>query len=119
MQRVRLFVYGTLKRGFAREDLMAGAVFEGVATTQRGYALHDLGAYPALVIGSEGAVVGEVYSVEPEHLAALDRYEGCPDLYMRETIALSDGSLAEAYVMSAAGVGGSPPIECGEFRRRS
>jgi gamma-glutamylaminecyclotransferase len=119
MERVRVFVYGTLKRGFPREDLMAGAVFEGSATTQRGYALYDLGAYPALVVGSEGAVIGEVYWVDPEHLAELDRYEGCPDLYGRVTIALSDGSRAEAYVMSATGVGGCPRIEGGEFLRRS
>jgi gamma-glutamylcyclotransferase (GGCT)/AIG2-like uncharacterized protein YtfP len=118
MQRIRLFVYGTLKRGFAREDLMAGAVFEGAATTQRGYALHDLGAYPALVTAAEGAVLGEVYWVDPEHLEELDRYEGCPELYRREPILLSDGSRAEAYLMSAAGVRGYPRIDAGEFRAR-
>jgi gamma-glutamylcyclotransferase (GGCT)/AIG2-like uncharacterized protein YtfP len=118
MQRVRLFVYGTLKRGFAREDLMAGAVFEGSATTQRGYALHDLGAYPALVSAVDGAVLGEVYRVDPEHLEQLDRYEGCPDLYRRESILLSDGSRADAYLMSAAQVRGHPRIDGGEFRSR-
>jgi gamma-glutamylcyclotransferase (GGCT)/AIG2-like uncharacterized protein YtfP len=116
MQRVRLFVYGTLKRGFAREDLMAGAVFESSATTQRGYALHDLGAYPALVIAAEGMVHGELYWVAPEHLAVLDRYEGCPDLYQRQSIVLSDGTSAEAYLMSAARVRGCPRIDGGEFR---
>jgi gamma-glutamylcyclotransferase (GGCT)/AIG2-like uncharacterized protein YtfP len=118
MQRVRLFVYGTLKRGFAREDLMAGAVFEGNATTQRGYALHDLGAYPALVSAAEGTVLGELYWVEAQHLEELDRYEGCPDLYRRESIVLSDGSRAEAYVMNAAGVRGCPRIDGGDFRAR-
>ena len=118
MQRVRLFVYGTLKRGFAREDLMAGAVFEGSATTQRGYALHDLGPYPALVIAAEGTVSGEIYRVSLQHLERLDHYEGCPDLYRRQAIELSDGSRAEAYVMSAEGVGGCPRIDDGEFRAR-
>jgi gamma-glutamylcyclotransferase (GGCT)/AIG2-like uncharacterized protein YtfP len=115
--RVRLFVYGTLKRGFVREDLMAGAILEERATTQCGYALHDLGDYPALVAATEGTVVGEVYSVDPEHLDALDRYEGCPELYRRESILLQDGSRAEAYVMSADRVRGHPRIDGGEFRR--
>lgn len=95
---------------------MGGAVFEGSATTRRGYALYDLGAYPALVPAGEGTVRGEVYSVSPEHLERLDRYEGCPDLYRREVIELSDGSRAEAYVMSAEGVRGFPRIDGGEFR---
>ena len=116
MTRVRLFVYGTLKRGFVREDLMAGATFECRATTQRGYALHDLGAYPALVAATEGTVIGEVYWVDAEHLVALDRYEGCPELYRRESIVLDDGSRAEAYVMSAARVRDCPRIDGGEFQ---
>ncbi|HVW24098.1 MAG TPA: gamma-glutamylcyclotransferase family protein [Polyangiaceae bacterium] len=116
--RVRLFVYGTLKRGFVRADLMAGATFERCATTQCGYALHDLGAYPALVTATEGTVIGEVYWVDAEHLDALDRYEGCPELYQRESIVLEDGSRAEAYSMTAARVRGCPRIEGGDFQSR-
>jgi gamma-glutamylcyclotransferase (GGCT)/AIG2-like uncharacterized protein YtfP len=118
MERVRLFVYGTLKRGFPRDDLMSGSVFEGNATTQRGYALHDLGDYPALVVAADGTVHGEVYWVDRKHLEKLDRYEGCPDLYRRQSILLSDGSRSEAYVMSAARVRGCPRIDGGEFRSR-
>jgi gamma-glutamylaminecyclotransferase len=116
MPRVRLFVYGTLKRGFAREDLMNGATFDGAAMTQRGYALYDLGEYPALVLGTDGVVHGEVYRVTPEHLEALDRYEGYPELYGREPVALADGSMAVAYVMSGARLGRSPRIEGGLWK---
>ena len=113
MQCVRLFVYGTLKRGFVREDLMSAAQFEGPITTQRGYALYDLGAYPALVAHGEGTVAGEVYWVDAEHLEALDRYEGCPELYKRSAIVLADGSRAEAYVMTLDAVQASPIVEGG------
>ncbi len=116
VERVRLFVYGTLKRGFARADLMAGAVFEGTAMTQSGYAIHDLGEYPALVASDDGVVSGEVYSVTPEHLEALDRYEGCPELYVRQSIALADGLPAEAYFINDPGVSGCPRIEAGEWQ---
>ena len=113
MQRIRLFVYGTLKRGGAGADRMRGATFEGSTATVAGYALHDLGEYPALVRARDGVVEGEVYLVTAEHLAELDRYEGCPELYCRELVPLSDGSRAEAYVMPASAVAGHPKIPRG------
>src|SRR5438477_11415216 len=92
----RLFVYGTLKRGFPGEAHMNGSRFEGPATTGRGYALYDLGRYPAVVVIGQGTVTGEVYWVTREHLARLDEYEGCPSDYARESLVLAAGSLAEA-----------------------
>jgi len=64
-------------------------------------------------------VEGEVYWVTSEHIEALDRYEGAPELYQREPIPLADGSRAEAYVMSPARVGACPRIDGGVFQRRS
>jgi gamma-glutamylcyclotransferase (GGCT)/AIG2-like uncharacterized protein YtfP len=49
MGRVRLFVYGSLKRGGRHHDELAGAVFLGLATTLPGYRLEPLGEYLALV----------------------------------------------------------------------
>ena len=116
--RYRIFVYGTLKRGGAAADRMRGATFEGSATVA-GYALYDLGAYPALGADDEGAVVeGEVYLVTAEHLAELDRYEGYPELYRRELMRLGDGSLAEAYVMPASALSGHRKIPGGVWPLR-
>jgi gamma-glutamylcyclotransferase (GGCT)/AIG2-like uncharacterized protein YtfP len=96
---------------------MQGARFDGAAVTASGYALHDLGEYPALVVASDGVVEGEVYTVTAEHLDVLDRYEGYPDLYDRVVVSLADGTEAVAYVMSAAGVRGHPRLESGSWRR--
>ena len=49
MARVRLFVYGSLKRGGRHHDELAGAVYLGPATTLPGYRLEPLGEYLALV----------------------------------------------------------------------
>ena len=49
MGSVRLFVYGSLKRGGRHHDELAGAVFLGPATTVPGYRLEPLGEYLALV----------------------------------------------------------------------
>ena len=52
-----------------------------------------------MVAGGTTAVVGEVYEVDPVTLAALDRLEGCPDLFRREDLPLTDGRTALGYVL--------------------
>jgi gamma-glutamylcyclotransferase (GGCT)/AIG2-like uncharacterized protein YtfP len=70
-----VFVYGTLRRG-GRNDIarfrpepfhVADAVVAGT--------LYDLGAYPGLMLGGKGRVMGEIYRIEPEVEAALDALE--------------------------------------------
>lgn len=99
MLTLRLFVYGSLKRGFSNHDRMRGACFAGVAVTASGHELFLVGEYPALVTGGAGTVSGEVYEVTPEHLLRLDAFEDHPHLYCRTTILLSDGTDALAYTM--------------------
>ena len=114
VKETRLFVYGTLKRGFPGQAHLDGSRYEGCASTAPGYSLHDLGPYPALVVAGPGIVEGELHWVTAEHLARLDHYEG-PD-YARESVVLADGSQAEAYVMSVALVDGAPRIPDGVWR---
>lgn len=76
----RVFVYGTLRRGGCNHGRMDGARRLGAATV-RGR-LYSLGWYPGLILDSNALeVLGEVFELtEPNHLAELDRYEGChPD----------------------------------------
>ena len=111
----RLFVYGTLKRGFSNAAKLEGAVFEGRVVTRRGYALHLVSGYPALTTSEDGVVSGELYSVTDEHLVELDAFEVVPHRYQREAIVLSDGSKAQAYVVAESVVRGSATIGGGEF----
>lgn len=115
MDRARLFVYGTLQSGLANAAHMATASFERVAATSPGHSLYDLGPYPALVVGGEGVVMGELYRLSREDLARLDEFEGCPDLYQRAEIVLEDGTRAMAYVMSPERVLGLARIPGGDF----
>src|SRR5215471_18828775 len=98
MQRIRLFVYGTLKRGGVGAARLEGAIFEGAAATAMGFALYDLVEYPALVAAPDGVVEGEVYQVTLQQLSELDSYEGYPELFHRELVPLADGSHAQAYL---------------------
>jgi len=80
-ESIRLFVYGTLKRGHIRHELLHLASYLGQGTTVQPYRLLDCGGYPGLVEGSEEhayRVVGEVYEIPASELSGLDAYEGVP-----------------------------------------
>lgn len=80
-----LFVYGTLKRGEPRHGYLAGQRFVGISRTRPLYRLYDLGDYPGLVERAGGvSIEGELWEVDGECLARLDRVEGCDvGLYRR------------------------------------
>ena len=124
----RLFVYGTLMRGFDHpmaKLLSRSADFIGEARC-RGR-LYLVKHYPGLVLSDdpEDSVFGEVYRLRArdELLREFDMYEACgdgfppPTEYIRQTlsVALADGS-AEAwtYVYNWP-VTGLPRIASGRF----
>jgi gamma-glutamylcyclotransferase (GGCT)/AIG2-like uncharacterized protein YtfP len=92
MGGVRLFVYGTLKRGQRNHGLLRGQVFRGEAETLPRYRLYDAGTYPCLVEDAErGRMIGgEVWDVEDSARPAIDALEGAPDLFHLQPIALRD-----------------------------
>lgn len=105
--RVSVFVYGTLRQGGVRAvpALFPDARFLGMGTV-RGW-LHDLGAYPGLVLDAGGqAIVGEVYLVTPAALQAMDRIErydasdegGSYYVRRRVSVALGEGETLDAWV---------------------
>ena len=106
----RLFVYGTLMRGFDHpmaQLLSRSADFLGIATC-RGR-LYRIKHYPGLVLSDDPAdvVFGELYRLRDRDalLGELDMYEACgegfpePTQYIRQTleVALADGSSGEAW----------------------
>lgn len=75
--KLRIFVYGTLKRGGRFAHHMAGQEFVGEARTEPRYRMVDCGGYPGMFpVGENGASVrGEVWDVDPSCLARLDVLE--------------------------------------------
>ena len=117
-RKCRIFVYGTLLEGHPGHGLLDGAELGGVALTEAAFELVDLGAYAALVPGGKTAVSGELYLVDLETRARIDRERQVPLLFERARIRLADGSEAEAYVMSADKVRGRRRLRHGDWRRR-
>lgn len=98
----RLFVYGTLRRGFpsrwsrllwSQADHAGDGCLPGV--------LYDLGPYPAFVDpGGDGeSVHGEVAVLrDPALLAQLDLYEGSQYERVLRSVQMQDGARLEAWV---------------------
>jgi len=106
----RLFVYGTLMRGFDHpmaQLLSRSAEFIGEARCQG--RLYRVKHYPGLVLSNEPSdvVFGELYRLRApqELLREFDMYEACgegfaaPTEYIRQmlTVTLDDGTASEAW----------------------
>lgn len=70
----KLFVYGTLKRGYRLNDYLNGAEFLYEATTLPKYKLYDNGQFPAIAPGKT-AISGEVFEVPQKLFHLLDKLE--------------------------------------------
>jgi gamma-glutamylcyclotransferase (GGCT)/AIG2-like uncharacterized protein YtfP len=119
----RIFVYGTFLRGKANHAVLErlGARFVCTAQTSSRRTLVDLGPYPAMlpidVNRDRTPVHGELYDLPESSLAALDEFEGCPDLYRRERVTLDAGE-AETYVLARKPPKTSRVIESGRYADR-
>jgi gamma-glutamylaminecyclotransferase len=88
-RKCRLFVYGTLLEGQPGHGLLGAAELASVASTEPAFELVDLGPYAALVPGGSTSVVGELYVVDLETRARIDRERQVPLLFERARIRLA------------------------------
>lgn len=96
---IRLFVYGTLRRGEANHHLLLRATYVREAVTPPAYTLFACDGHPAMGDGGTTTVVGEVFDVDDATLATIDRLEDHPTWYRRQLIVLADGDSAWAYLL--------------------
>jgi gamma-glutamylcyclotransferase (GGCT)/AIG2-like uncharacterized protein YtfP len=81
---MHLYVYGTLKTGFALNGYLKDQKFIGEATTVPGYILYDLGWFPGMKKKGNQSVRGELWEVD--NFDRLDMVEG--SAFQRESIKL-------------------------------
>jgi len=115
---IRLFAYGLFLRGEREHELLSGAEFVSEVKTAPKYTLVDLGVYPALLVGGNVAIVGELYAIDRKIRFSLDVKKEVPILFQRVQVELADGSHAEAYVIQGEQVRGKRRLSAGDWRRR-
>lgn len=83
----RIFIYGTLKKGFMYHDeFLSKADYLGPVTSDTMYSLY-VAPIPFLVKeATDAPVEGELYEVDEDTLYTIDRLEGHPRIYKRELI---------------------------------
>ena len=91
---VNIFVYGTLKKGFALNYLFVDSIFVGEANL-KGYEMYSLAFFPVITKG-DGEIYGEVYNISKDLLKKLDTVEIG---YRREEVNVEiNGKKVKAYV---------------------
>lgn len=86
---IRVFVYGTLKKGKGNHRLLTEATFLGRAKIKGPYLLVSLGGFPGVIKTQDGVereVSGEVYQINDDILQSLDWLEGHPRFYERHKV---------------------------------
>lgn len=86
---IRVFVYGTLKKGHGNHYLLEDAEYLGRCIVRGKFRMISLTYYPGVVRKPDAEpapILGEVYRVTEEELAALDMLEGHPNFYRREKV---------------------------------
>jgi gamma-glutamylaminecyclotransferase len=86
---INLFVYGTLKKGRHNHDYLEGSEFMCDCHTNKDYTLIVSGL-PFLVKREGQGCKGELYRINEDTLRTIDRLEGHPRFYKRETITVYD-----------------------------
>jgi gamma-glutamylaminecyclotransferase len=100
---MKVFVYGSLKKGKKLHFYLKNAKFLGNAVTCDKYPLilSKSGWYPYLIDkkGKGKKVKGEVYEISPKLLKILDRVEEVPQYYYRKKICIEiNGKKDKAWV---------------------
>jgi gamma-glutamylcyclotransferase (GGCT)/AIG2-like uncharacterized protein YtfP len=99
MSHITLFFYGSLKRGCKNNHLLDEQEFICKARTLPLYKIVDLGHYGGLVKAeADGvAVNGELWNVNEECLAILDRFEMDEAEFHRSSVEIEGVASVESY----------------------
>jgi gamma-glutamylaminecyclotransferase len=79
---MKLFIYGTVRKGFHNHHYLEGARYIGRARTKAKYSLYA-NTLPYLVKDPVCQVKGELYEVDNTILTRMDILEGEPECYIR------------------------------------
>ena len=82
----KVFVYGTLRKGFGNHELLGSSTLLGKAITESKYTMLHLGGFPGVVKGGDTSITGEIYECDDQCVKRLDFLESHPEFYTRQMI---------------------------------
>lgn len=104
---MKVFVYGTLKKGFHNHRCLEGAVYSGQGVLATPFRMFDTGGFPVILPATENKPgyfpTGEIYELPAGRegeliLARLDRLEGEGMMYHRRQFQTMDGEVVSVYI---------------------
>lgn len=113
----RVFVYGTLRKGESNQHYLQEGLLIEDEVWAKGYEMYDLIYYPVAVPSEVGHIKGEIWQIDENCLAEIDKLEGIEEgLYTR----IFD-NLLQAYIYirpNSKGLTGIPKITQGDWKMR-
>lgn len=100
LEPIKLFVYGTLKKGYSNHRALEGAKFIGNCKTLPLYRMIDFGGFPGVLPKGNTAITGEMYLVSHQQMKRIDLIEGYPVFYTRVPIRTGAYGTALMYMLS-------------------
>jgi gamma-glutamylcyclotransferase (GGCT)/AIG2-like uncharacterized protein YtfP len=119
----RIFFCGTLRSDVPNSkfpQFLAGDA-EFVSNAKVHGKLYDLGEYPGLILGAEGWVIGQVFSIvnPAEVMVRLDEYEGADFKRVEAKVLLDTGEWIDSWMYVFGGsVDGKRAIASGDFNNK-
>jgi len=98
---MNIFVYGSLKRGKSRNDILmdCNATYIRDFETVPMYTMYNLGDFPGVIREGFDTIKGEIWDIDIEGIELLDAVEGHPSFFRRSAIALESGALGWIYLV--------------------
>ena len=112
----KIFVYGTLTKGFYNHRVIEGATLLGTHETEPEYTMANLGGFPAVLLDGEHSIKGEVYEVDEDTFRRADALEGYPSFYNRIEIDTKYGKAWMYYIKEISPHRRIVIIEAGEWK---
>jgi gamma-glutamylcyclotransferase (GGCT)/AIG2-like uncharacterized protein YtfP len=106
-------VYGSLRKGFGNHRLVEDSTYLGTDYTYPEFTMYSMGGFPYVMHEGNTSMVVELYDVDDNVMARLDRLEGYPTFYDRKQIPTSQGD-AWIYFMHTA-YRGTEEVESGDW----
>lgn len=94
-----IFVYGNMKQGFNRHNVLVDQRYLGIAKTEPKYAMYIYGGQPALIteetaaiseLEAKSSIYGELYEIDGDCLKSLDAVETTSGLFERRNVELTE-----------------------------